>query len=158
MGSATRILIGLAGALIAAWLALLVALWAARPGRDTAGHAVRLLPDTIRLLRRLAADRSIDRVARARLWVLLAYLLVPIDLVPDIIPVVGYADDVIVAGLALRSFVRRAGPEPVRRHWPGTPQGLAAAWRVFGLPGEPGGPYAPRVHPGAPGRDETSRD
>jgi uncharacterized membrane protein YkvA (DUF1232 family) len=37
------------------------------------------------------------------LFVLLAYLALPIDLVPDIIPVVGYADDVIVIGVVLRS-------------------------------------------------------
>jgi uncharacterized membrane protein YkvA (DUF1232 family) len=65
-----------------------------------------------------------------RLWLLLAYLAMPIDLVPDVLPGVGDADDVVVIGAALRSVVRRAGPDIVARRWPGTPDGLAALWRL----------------------------
>jgi uncharacterized membrane protein YkvA (DUF1232 family) len=54
--------------------------------------------------------------------------------VPDVIPVVGYADDVVVVALALRSVVRAAGPEALVRHWPGTPEGLAVVRRLAGLP------------------------
>jgi len=57
----------------------------------------------------------------------------PIDLVPDFVPVIGYADDAIAVGLVLRSVVRRAGPGPVSRHWPGTPDGLAAVYRLAGV-------------------------
>jgi uncharacterized membrane protein YkvA (DUF1232 family) len=46
--------------------------------------------------------------------------------VPDFIPIVGYADDVIIALIVLRSVVRRAGADAVRRQWSGTPEGLAA--------------------------------
>jgi hypothetical protein len=42
-----------------------------------------------------------------------------------------------IAGMALRSVVRRAGPDALRRHWPGTPDGLAALWRLARLPGDP---------------------
>jgi uncharacterized membrane protein YkvA (DUF1232 family) len=69
---------------------------------------------------------------RVRLWLLLGYLAMPIDLVPDVIPVIGYADDAIVVALVLRSVVRRAGPDAVVRHWPGTPDGLAAVQRLTG--------------------------
>ncbi|MDQ4010162.1 MAG: YkvA family protein [Actinomycetota bacterium] len=55
-----------------------------------------------------------------RLGLLLAYLSLPIDLVPDFIRIVGYAEDAIVVALALRSVVRRAGREALIRHWPGT--------------------------------------
>jgi uncharacterized membrane protein YkvA (DUF1232 family) len=61
----------------------------------------------------------------------------PFDLIPDFIPVIGYADDAILVCAVLRSVVRRAGPEAIRRHWPGTEAGLAALWRVAGLPGDP---------------------
>jgi uncharacterized membrane protein YkvA (DUF1232 family) len=50
----------------------------------------------------------------------------PFDLIPDFIPVLGYADDAIIAVLVLRSVVRRAGPDAIRRHWPGTQDGLSA--------------------------------
>ena len=72
-----------------------------------------------------------------RLWLLLGYLLFPLDLVPDFLPVIGYADDVIVVGAALRSVIRRAEPDAVRRHWPGTEEGLVALWALTGLPGSP---------------------
>ena len=64
---------------------------------------------------------------------MLGYLALPIDLVPDFIPVLGWADDVIVVTLVLRSLVRRAGAPAVRRHWPGTDDGFAALCRLTGL-------------------------
>ena len=72
---------------------------------------MRLLPDVIRLLRRLAADRSAPRGVRIRLGLLLGYLLMPIDLVPDFLPVIGYADDAIIVAIGLRSCgpCRRSG-------------------------------------------------
>ena len=66
---------------------------------------------------------------------LLGYLALPFDLVPDVIPVLGWADDAIVVALVLRSVVRRAGPEALARHWPGSPEGLAALRRLARLPG-----------------------
>jgi uncharacterized membrane protein YkvA (DUF1232 family) len=94
---------------------------------------LRLLPDLLRLLRRLAGDHGVPRAARVRLWLLLGYLAIPIDLVPDFVPVLGYADDAIVVSLVLRSVVRRAGGPVVRRHWPGSDDGLAALGRLTGL-------------------------
>jgi uncharacterized membrane protein YkvA (DUF1232 family) len=84
----------------------------------------------VRLLRRLAADSTLPRGVRIRLWLLLAYLAMPFDLVPDAIPVLGYADDAIVVAVGLRSVTRRAGPAALERHWPGTPDGLAAVRRL----------------------------
>ena len=46
---------------------------------------------------------------------------------------VGFADDAIFVAIALRSVVKRAGPEAIRRHWPGTADGLASLWRLAGL-------------------------
>jgi uncharacterized membrane protein YkvA (DUF1232 family) len=60
----------------------------------------------------------------------LIYLAWPIDLVPDFIPVVGYADAAIIVALVLRSVVRRAGPDAIEQHWPGTPEGLALIDRL----------------------------
>ncbi|HEU4567893.1 MAG TPA: DUF1232 domain-containing protein, partial [Marmoricola sp.] len=104
------------------------------PDVDALRTALRLLPDLVRLLRRLVADPTLPRGVRLRLVLLLAYLLSPVDLVPDVVPVLGYADDVLVAALALRSLVRRAGPDALERHWPGTPEGLGLVRRLAGIP------------------------
>ena len=124
------ILLAVAGGVALLWLGLVLALWVARPDALRLGELVRLLPDLLRLLTRLARDRSLPRGVRVRLWLLLGYLAMPVDLVPDFVPVIGYADDAVVVALALRSVVRRAGPEALERNWPGTPDGLAAVLRL----------------------------
>jgi len=115
------------------YVVLLGALLVTRPRGNLLGEALRLLPDILRLLRRLAGDARVPRAARVRLWLLLGYLAIPIDLVPDFVPVLGYADDAIIVSLVLRSVVRHAGAPVVRRHWPGTDDGLAALGRLTGL-------------------------
>lgn len=130
-----RILLGLVAALAVAWAVLAISLMIAKPKGSLAKDAVRLLPDTLRLLRRLAADPTLPRGVRIRLWVGFAYLAFPLDPIPDFLPVIGYADDAIVVAMVLRSVVRRAGADAVRRHWPGTDDGLAVLWRVARLPG-----------------------
>ncbi len=95
--------------------------------------AVRLVPDVVRLLRRLGGDRTLPRSVRFRMWLLLIYLISPIDLIPDFIPVLGYADDAIIVAIALRAITRRAGPEAIEQHWPGTPEGLATLLILAGL-------------------------
>jgi uncharacterized membrane protein YkvA (DUF1232 family) len=127
--------IAVGGGLLLVWLALVAALWLGRPDDVRVRDALRLLPDLVRLLRRLAADPSVPRGVRIRLWLLLGYLALPLDLVPDFIPVIGYADDAVIVALALRSVTRHAGAEALSRHWPGTPEGLAAVRRLAGISG-----------------------
>ncbi|MFE6969880.1 YkvA family protein [Isoptericola sp. NPDC057653] len=120
------LLLGLVVAVLALWGVLFVGLLVVRrrTGRGSLRGAVRLLPDVLRLVRRLAVDRTLTRRVRALVAVLLAYLAMPFDIVPDVIPVLGWADDVVVVVLVLRAVVRSAGPDVVRRHWPGTEDGL----------------------------------
>jgi uncharacterized membrane protein YkvA (DUF1232 family) len=92
------------------YLVLLVALFVARPKGNLLSEAVRILPDLLRLLRRLAADSSAPRGVRVRLWLLLGYLAMPFDLVPDFVPVLAYADDAIVVSLVLGRLC--AAPTP----------------------------------------------
>ena len=120
--------------LAVAYLALVAALLLARPKGNLLSEALRLLPDLVRLLRRMAVDSEVPKAARIRLWLLIGYLASPIDLIPDFVPVLGYADDAIIVSLVLRSVVRRAGAPLIRRHWPGTEAGLAALARLTGLP------------------------
>jgi uncharacterized membrane protein YkvA (DUF1232 family) len=127
------LLLGLAAGLLLAWAALIVVLMITRPRGGLVREALRLLPDLLRLLPRLAADRSLPRAVRAGLALLLAYLAFPFDVVPDFIPVLGYADDAIIVAAVLRWVVRRAGIEAIRRQWPGTEDGFAALCRLVGL-------------------------
>jgi uncharacterized membrane protein YkvA (DUF1232 family) len=122
--------------LLLCWLALVATMYVAgRHESDSAtlADALRLVPDVIRLVRWLARDPTLPRGVRIRLILLVAYLISPIDLIPDFIPVVGYADDAIIVAWALRSVTRAAGPEALDRHWPGTPEGLRAVKRLAGV-------------------------
>lgn len=130
-----QILISVAGGLIVLYAGMLFVLWRVQRGSSDSvqlRQALRLLPDLLRLLRRLAADRELPMGLRLRLILLLAYLASPIDLIPDFIPVLGYADDLVIVAIALRSVIRRAGPAALDRHWPGTPEGLAIVCRLAG--------------------------
>lgn len=136
------LLLGILAALLLAWAVLIVTLMIVRPRGGLLREAIRLLPDVLRLIRRLAADNTLPRGVRIRLALLLAYLAFPIDLVPDFIPVLGYADDAIIVAAVLRSVVHRAGIDAVQRHWPGTDDGFAAVCRLTGLNRAPRGPGA----------------
>lgn len=127
------LLIGVAAAAVLAWLVLILVLAILRPRAGLLKEAVRLLPDVLRLVRRLAVDKSLPRGVRVRLALLLVYLASPIDLIPDFIPVLGFADDAIIVTAVLRGVVRRAGLDTVRSNWPGTDDGFAALTRLTGL-------------------------
>jgi uncharacterized membrane protein YkvA (DUF1232 family) len=112
--------------LVAAWLALLLVLWLIRPRGVGARELARLVPDLLRLVRDLLTDRTTPRTVRVALAILLVWLISPIDLVPDFIPVLGPLDDVIVAVVVLRYVRRRLGEAEMRRHWRGSDEG----WQV----------------------------
>jgi uncharacterized membrane protein YkvA (DUF1232 family) len=153
------ILIAIGAGVLLAWGALIVALMIVRPRGGLAREALRLLPDVLRLLPRLAADRTLPRGVRVRLALLLAYLASPLDLVPDFIPVAGYADDAIIVAAVLRSVARRAGMQAVERHWPGTRDGFAALCRLTRLtPDEAPGPAGqpPARADGRPGSHDLT--
>lgn len=127
------LLVGLAVALLVAWLLLLLVLARVRPRGGMLREALRILPDVLRLLHRLASDRDLPRGLRVQLVLVLVYLALPIDVVPDFIPVLGHADDAIVVIAVLRHVVRRAGAAEVRKQWPGTEDGFVALARLTGL-------------------------
>jgi uncharacterized membrane protein YkvA (DUF1232 family) len=128
-----KILVALVAGLLTTYLVLLAVLLARRPQGNLLREALRLLPDLLRFIPRLAADRRVPPAARLRLWLVMAYLAVPFDLVPDFIPVLGYADDAIIVSVVLRGVLRRAGADAVRRNWPGSDAGLASLSQLCGL-------------------------
>jgi len=125
--------LGVVGGLILIWAVLVAVLWLTKPGEYDVKEALRLLPDLVRLIKRLATDPDTPRGVRIRLVLLLAYLAMPIDLIPDFVPVLGYADDAIIVALVLRSATRSAGTDALAKHWPGTAEGLTALKRLCRL-------------------------
>jgi uncharacterized membrane protein YkvA (DUF1232 family) len=121
--------------LIAALVALL--LWALGvavlylAGRRGAARAIAtFLPDSLVLVQRLLRDPTVPRSRKLALWALLGYLALPLDLVPDFLPVVGALDDAILAALTLRFVLRGASPTRLAELWPGSPEGLAMISRL----------------------------
>ena len=124
------------GGLVLLWGVMVLALYlVGRKEQDSTrpADALRLVPDVVRLIRRLAADPLLPIGVRVRMALLAGYLVMPIDLVPDMIPIVGYADDAIIVAIALRSVTRAAGSDALERHWPGTVEGLRVVKRLAGL-------------------------
>jgi uncharacterized membrane protein YkvA (DUF1232 family) len=120
-----ELLIGVVGGLLAAWALLVVLLWILRPRGVPLGEAVRVVPDLLRLVRDLLTDRTTPTAVRLALVGLLAWLVSPIDLIPEFIPILGPLDDVIVAVLVLRFAQRRIGMDQLRRRWRGSADGWA---------------------------------
>lgn len=84
------------------------------------------LPDIAKLLWRVVRDDRVPRLVRGGLVGLAAYLALPIDIVPDWIPVLGQLDDVVVLTVGVRTLLRRV-PEPIlKEHWSGERNVLAA--------------------------------
>ena len=128
-------LVGLAVALVATWLALGVLAFAVRsPGRSL-GETMRVFPDSLRLAAALYRDRTLPGSVRWRLRVALIYNVQPINLIPDVVPVIGFADNVAVLAWALRGAVRAAGEDAVERHWRGSSASLEAVYRALRLQG-----------------------
>jgi uncharacterized membrane protein YkvA (DUF1232 family) len=118
--------------LVALWVILLALFWVLRPKNVSVRELLGLIPDVLRLLRSVIGDRSAPLDVRLVLVGLLAWILSPIDLIPEFIPVLGPIDDVVVAVVAMRYARRRVGVEDLRRRWTGTDDGFALLIRVIG--------------------------
>jgi len=117
-------LVALAVSLLAVWAVLVAILWVLRPRGVPLSELPRVIPDVLRLVRDLLADREAPLAVRLALVGLLAWLVNPIDLIPEFIPVLGPLDDVIVAIIVLRYVRRRLGDDELRARWRGTDDGL----------------------------------
>jgi len=127
-GTVVAIVVGL----FVLWALLLMLFWALRPKGVPLRVLLGLVPDLVRLLRSVVADRSAPLDVRLVLIGLLAWILSPIDLIPEFIPVLGPLDDVVVAVVAMRYVRRRVGVEDLRQRWSGTPEGFALLLRIIG--------------------------
>jgi uncharacterized membrane protein YkvA (DUF1232 family) len=125
--------IGLAMSLVAAVAALLIAAAVARPRGLSTCEVLRVYPGLVRLLASLSRDQRVGRAVRWRLLVALVYHAQPLNLIPDFIPVIGFADNVVVTAWAVRSAIRKAGPAVVLSNWSGSRAGFALVCRLCRL-------------------------
>jgi uncharacterized membrane protein YkvA (DUF1232 family) len=120
--------IGLA-CLVASWLVLVLLAARLPPGlcKEIAGF----LPSCVTMIRRLRKDPRVPRSARVAVLIAMVWVISPIDLIPEFLPVIGPLDDVVVVALALRYAARRVPHEVLLEAWPGDPRLLE---RLVGRP------------------------
>lgn len=106
------------GVLVLLYLVFILGLYLA--GKKVAARVIGgIIPDCIILFKGLITDSTVKKRYKFILILLIGYLAVPIDIVPDFIPVAGQLDDVIIVVLALRAVAKGAGKETIARHWHG---------------------------------------
>ncbi|HSL11129.1 MAG TPA: DUF1232 domain-containing protein [Actinomycetota bacterium] len=117
---------------VAVWVIALGALFIM--GRTIAAkRLLTLVPNLVTLFRGLLGDDGVPLGSKLLLGGALLWIVSPVDLVPEFVPVLGPLDDAIVGALVLRHVVRRAGPDVVARHWRGDAKTLAVLLRVAGV-------------------------
>jgi uncharacterized membrane protein YkvA (DUF1232 family) len=116
---------------VGVWLVAVVVIWLHRPSRELAMPLLRLVPDVLRLVRRLMADPTTPTPVRLALGGLLVWIISPIDLLPEFLPGIGPLDDIVVSVLVLRWAGRRLGRERLREQWPGTAESFALLERLL---------------------------
>ena len=126
------LILGIVVGIVLLWALILVLLLLFRPEGVPLRDLIRVVPDVMRLLGSIIGDRSTPLDVRAVLVLLLVWIISPIDLIPEFIPVLGPLDDVVVAAVALRYTRRRLGIEALRRRWAGSDEGFALLVRMVG--------------------------
>jgi len=102
-------------------------------GRQLVADAITMMPNIVKLVARLLKDPRVPRRAKITLGFAAAYVASPIDLIPEVIPVLGWADDVLILMFAIDSLIDRAGDEIVEEHWDGPGDLLALVRDVVTL-------------------------
>ena len=92
--------------------------------KHTLLDTIRQIPAYLRLLGGLLIDRRVSTFDKVLVAGAIAYVISPIDLIPDFIPFIGEVDDVFVMMLALQHLVSNAGHDVLLDHWHGDPDEL----------------------------------
>lgn len=87
--------------------------------RKLVNDAVTMVPNLIKLIGRLIKDPRVPRRSKIALGMAAAYVVSPVDLIPEVVPVLGWADDLLLLMLAIDSLIERAGVDVVEEHWDG---------------------------------------
>lgn len=97
-----------------------------RGARRALVETIRELPRYLRMLVGLLGDRRVSTIDKVLVGVAFAYVITPIDFVPDFLPFMGQVDDVFLLALAVQRLIARAGRRALLDHWSGDPSALAA--------------------------------
>jgi uncharacterized membrane protein YkvA (DUF1232 family) len=100
--------------------------------RKEARALARFIPDCLILFKRMLTDRRVPLSGKVLLGGMVLYLAMPLDLVPDFIPVAGQLDDVVLVAWVLRYSLKHAGYHLIEEHWPGPKESLGAVLRLVG--------------------------
>ena len=114
------IAVGAVALWVASWLIMIVLAKRLPPGllRD----AAEFLPACVTTARRLRGNPAVPRRAKVALLIAILWVLSPIDLLPEFLPVIGPLDDIVVVALALRYAGRQVPREVLLAAWPGEPR------------------------------------
>ena len=115
-----RLLVVAGGAVVASWLLLLVLARRLPPG--AAKDLATVLPACATTARRLRKDPRVPRRAKLAVGFAALWVLSPIDLIPEFLPIIGPLDDVVVVALALRYAARRVPRDVLFEAWPAEPR------------------------------------
>lgn len=107
------------GSVLSLWAMLI--LLAARLPPGMARDLARFLPACVTLVRRLRRDPRVPRSAKVAMGLAALWVISPIDLIPEFLPVIGPLDDIVVVALALRYAARRVPRALIVEAWPGDP-------------------------------------
>ena len=115
-------------------VALTIAALSVRRSRDALMQLVRLVPTCLALFRDIMRDPYVPRRAKLAPALVIIYLAIPIDLIPDFIPGLGHLDDALIVAWALRHLVAAAGRDRVAAHWKGDADSLERILRLARVP------------------------
>lgn len=93
--------------------------------KRTVFGAIQRIPRYLRLLFGLMRDARVSRMDRMLVLGAAAYVLMPLDFIPDLIPFLGQVDDVFLVMTALQRLVERTDEDVLLDHWTGNPRELS---------------------------------
>ncbi len=95
-----------------------------------------LVPDIFHLLCKLALDKDVKTADKAKLAAAIAYFVSPIDVIPDVIPGIGYLDDLALAAYVLNAIINHTDAVVVEKHWAGEKNILEAVKQILAVADE----------------------
>ena len=95
------------------------------------GEYLFLLPDIFILLTRLMKDKRVPIKRKLMVGGIISYIILPIDIIPDFIPMIGYVDDLVLAVMGLKILINDTDPQVLAENWSGEGQILNHVQKIL---------------------------